>query len=70
MLRESPGKNSKRFVVFKPAWFRNWRRLARHPLLALGLVTMKTAQFAAGGVGLVLSWVRRSASGGCGSSRA
>ena len=59
VLRESPGKNAKRFVVFKPAYFRNWRRLARHPLLTLGLIAMKTTQFAAGALGLGLSWLRR-----------
>ena len=52
-------KNSKRFVLLKPTYFRNWRRLARHPHLTLGLIAMKTSQFAAGALGLGLSWIRR-----------
>lgn len=59
VLRESPGKNAKRFVFLKPAYFRNGRRLARHPLLTAGLIAMKTAQFTAGALGLGLSWIRR-----------
>lgn len=59
VLREAPVKNSKRFVLLKPAYFRNWRRLGWHPLLTAGLVAMKTIQFAAGALGLGLSWIRR-----------
>jgi glycosyltransferase involved in cell wall biosynthesis len=71
VLKESPGKNAKRFVVFKPAYFRNWRRLARHPLLALGLAAMKGTQFLAGGAGLLLAWTRgRGKSGAAGAPRA
>ena len=63
VLREAPGNNFMRFVFLKPAYFRNWRRLARHPLLALGLVTMKTVQFLAGGAGFALSLARRTTGG-------
>jgi glycosyltransferase involved in cell wall biosynthesis len=58
VLREAPVKNAKRFVVFKPAYFRNRRLLVRHPLLTLGLITMKTAQFLAGALGLAISCFR------------
>lgn len=62
VLREAPKNNFMRFVFLKPAYFRNWRKLIRHPLLALGLATMKGVQFLAGGAGLALATIRAGAS--------
>ncbi len=48
----------KRFAPLKPAFLRQWRLLARDPLHAAGLVTMKTTQWMAGFLGLLWSFVR------------
>lgn len=48
----------KRFAPLKPAFLRQWRRLARDPWHAIGLLTMKTTQWAAGFLGLLWSFVQ------------
>lgn len=40
-------------LVFRPALLRNWRRLVRHPLLAAGVVVMKSMESAAAVSGLL-----------------
>lgn len=59
VFRESPAPNIKRFFLLKPAFVRNWSRLLRHPVLTLGLIAMKGAQFLAGGLGLALGSPQR-----------
>lgn len=51
VVKEKPLNNAKRFVLIKPAYVKNWKRLLRHPLLTAGLITMKGTQFAAGATG-------------------
>jgi len=43
-------------LIFRPAFFRNWRRLAAHPILTLGFLSIKTLEVAAGVLGLVDTW--------------
>ena len=42
-------------IVFRPAFFRNWRRLLSHPILASGVFLMKSLETLAGLLGLVSS---------------
>ncbi len=44
-------------IVFRPALVRNWRRFARHPLLAAGVISLKTLETAAVAWGLVEAWI-------------
>ena len=39
-------------LIFRPAYFRNWRRLARHPVLTLGFFSLKSLEASAGAWGL------------------
>jgi len=43
-------------IVLRPAFFRNWRRLVRHPILTAGFMSVKTLEAGAGALGLVESW--------------
>ncbi len=40
-------------LIFRPAYFRNWRRLLRHPVLTLGFLSLKSMEAAAGVWGLL-----------------
>jgi glycosyltransferase involved in cell wall biosynthesis len=46
-------------LIFRPAFLRNWRRLARHPVSAAGVFLLKTLESAAVVSGVVAEWVRR-----------
>lgn len=65
ILREAPVRNAKRFVLLKPAYVRNWRRLLGHPVLTTGVVLMKSVQFLAGvlGLGIGIIFTRREGEG-------
>jgi glycosyltransferase involved in cell wall biosynthesis len=41
-------------LLFRPAFFRNWRKLARHPLLTTGTFFLKGCELAAVAAGLLL----------------
>ncbi len=43
----------------RPVLVRNWRRLAAEPVLGIGVVVLKAAEFAAGGLGLASSALHR-----------
>lgn len=43
----------RQLTVVRPAFIRHRRRLAAHPLLTLGIIFLKTAELAAGGVGFL-----------------
>jgi glycosyltransferase involved in cell wall biosynthesis len=60
IFKESPIKNTKRFVLFKPAYLRNWKLLLQYPLQTLGLVLMKGVQFFAGSLGLIVACLKPS----------
>jgi glycosyltransferase involved in cell wall biosynthesis len=46
-------------LVFRPAFFRNWRRLLRHPVLTFGFLSVKALEGGAGMLGLVDGWTSR-----------
>jgi glycosyltransferase involved in cell wall biosynthesis len=46
-------------LIFRPAFFRNWRRLMRHPVLTFGFLTIKTLESGAGVLGLLDAWANR-----------
>jgi glycosyltransferase involved in cell wall biosynthesis len=45
-------------LVFRPAFLRNWRALMRHPLLALGILSLKSLEAAAGTWGILIGAAR------------
>ena len=52
--RKHPSKGLRQAnLVFRPAFFRNWRRLVRHPILSSGVVLLKILEMTAAGVGVV-----------------
>jgi glycosyltransferase involved in cell wall biosynthesis len=51
--RRHPQLATRQFNLFRPAFIRNWRRLARHPLLASGVFALKAAEFTAGAAGAI-----------------
>lgn len=42
-------------VIFRPAFFRNWKKLIKHPILLLGIFFLKMIEFAAVFLGIVYS---------------
>jgi len=48
-------KNFSQLTPFRIAFLRNWRLLLANPILSLGLVILKTCEFGAGLVGLLIS---------------
>jgi glycosyltransferase involved in cell wall biosynthesis len=40
-------------LIFRPAFLRHWRRLARHPVLTLGFLSLKSLEAAAGLSGVI-----------------
>ncbi|MEL4304536.1 glycosyltransferase [Methanococcoides sp. LMO-2] len=51
---KNPQMAKKQLTFIRPAYIRNWKRLIRHPILTVGFMFMKTCEFAAAGVGIVL----------------
>jgi glycosyltransferase involved in cell wall biosynthesis len=50
-------------LVFRPAFLRNWRRLARHPILTAGFLCLKSLETAAGVRGLLDVWAQNRRAG-------
>lgn len=46
-------------LIFRTAFYRNWRKLFAHPVTALGMVFMLCCEMLAGGLGYFLSLIRR-----------
>jgi glycosyltransferase involved in cell wall biosynthesis len=44
-------------LVLRPAILRNWRQLLRHPIIALGVVSIKTLETSAAGWGAIEAWL-------------
>ncbi len=44
-------------LLFRPAFIRGWKKLLRHPILALGMLTMRSLEMAAAGCGLIYGLV-------------
>lgn len=59
--RRHPALARRQFTPIRPAFVREWRRLARHPGLAAALIGLKWAEFIAGAVGVAVA--RRSGYG-------
>ncbi|HVS05269.1 MAG TPA: glycosyltransferase family A protein [Candidatus Dormibacteraeota bacterium] len=53
-LRKHPRSLSQGNLLFRPAFFRNWRKLARHPLLTTGMFFLKGSELAAVAAGMLL----------------
>lgn len=58
-LARHPEVSRRQLVLIRPAFVRHRRRLARRPLVTAGMVVMKTAEFAAGALGLALARLRK-----------
>lgn len=55
-LRRAPAREAYReFTIFKGAYRRNWRLLARHPLLIAGFVVLRAGEYAATALGILAS---------------
>lgn len=54
-LRRHPDLAKRQLVPIRPAFVRHRRRLMQTPVLTMGMLAMKTAEFAAGGFGFALS---------------
>jgi glycosyltransferase involved in cell wall biosynthesis len=51
----------RQFRLIRPAFVRNWKRLARHPVLAISMIVLKWAELVAGAAGLVAARRREGA---------
>jgi glycosyltransferase involved in cell wall biosynthesis len=58
-LAKHPGLARRQLRLFRPAFGRHGRRLVRQPVVAAGMVVMKTAEVAAGATGLLMVRVLR-----------
>lgn len=58
-INKHPDMAKKQMVLIRPAYIRHWRHLARDPVHTAGFVFMKCCEFAAGGVGILGSGVRK-----------
>lgn len=58
-MRRHPKLARRQLVIVRPAFLRHWRRLGRRPLLTAAMLFMKTAEFAAGGLGALTEAVAR-----------
>jgi glycosyltransferase involved in cell wall biosynthesis len=58
-IKKHPDIAKKQMVLIRPAYIRHWRRLARDPVHTVGFVFMKGCEFGAGGVGLLVSDIRK-----------
>jgi len=50
-----PEEASQQLRLIRPAFMKNWKRLAKDPIYALGMFLMKTCEFAAGWLGTLHS---------------
>jgi glycosyltransferase involved in cell wall biosynthesis len=57
-LRKHPGARKGQLTLFRPAFFRHRDLLLRHPALTSGMFVMKTAEAAAGALGMVSGLIR------------
>lgn len=57
--RKHPNEARQQLRFIRPSFVKNWRKLARDPIHALGMLFMKTCEFGASGLGLARSKVRK-----------
>ena len=54
-IRKYPMHSMRQFVLIRPAFNKQWRKLFAQPLLLAGLLVMKVVQYAGGGLGLAMA---------------
>jgi glycosyltransferase involved in cell wall biosynthesis len=57
-IRRHPKVARRQLVLVRPAFVRHWRTLAGEPVVAIGMLVMKSLEFAAGAAGLATTSVR------------
>jgi glycosyltransferase involved in cell wall biosynthesis len=58
-MRRHPALAARQLTVIRPAFLRHWRQLAAYPRISGGILVLKTAEFVAGGLGLLSAQVWR-----------
>ena len=58
MRKHGRGSVGQGNLILRPAFVRGWRRMARHPVLAAGVISLKSLETAAVGWGMVQAWAR------------
>jgi GT2 family glycosyltransferase len=58
-MKKHPQRARQQLTVVRPAFLREWRRLAARPHVAIGMIVMKTLELASGGAGLVAARLGR-----------
>ena len=58
-IKKHPEIARKQFIPIRPAFVRNWRTMLRFPVLAFGLILMKSCEFGAGGCGLFITKIKK-----------
>jgi glycosyltransferase involved in cell wall biosynthesis len=55
--KHGPSAAAQANLILRPAILRNWRSLLQHPILAAGVLSLKTLEMGAAGLGLCEGWV-------------
>ena len=50
-VKKYPKKYKRQLTLFRPAYFKNWRKLMKHPVLTCGFIILKISEFAMAGLG-------------------
>ena len=50
-------RNFSKFTLFRGCFFRNWRLFVKHPVLAVGVVIMRTGEYTAAALGILKSMI-------------
>ena len=58
-LKKHPQKAKKQYGLVRPSFLRNWEKLVRDPIHAIGMLFMKTCEFGSGGIGHLKSRIER-----------
>ena len=58
-MKKHPDVVRKQFTLIRPAFLRNWKKLMRKPVHCFGMFFMKFCEFGAGGLGFLISKVRK-----------
>jgi glycosyltransferase involved in cell wall biosynthesis len=51
------GRNFSKFTLFRSCFFRNWKLFLKHPVLAAGVVIMRTGEYSSAALGILKSIV-------------
>ena len=58
-LMKHPKEGKKQINIFRPAFFRNWKILIKHPVLLSGMFVMKVLEFSAAGSGYLEALLKK-----------